>query len=243
MDDSTRSAVLVEALGSADLVHLWHEVTSTEAMDLETAEATVRDGMLAIGARLLAAAVAAQGTGKTGTHRPCACGGQAVCEGYRAKQVQTVVGWITMRRAYYRCSACGHGHCPLDAALGLHGTVSVPGCGAWPAALGRGCRLPRPPTAWPRRRGCGCRPARCAPSPKRWERGANRNWRPRSPRPGRRGCRRCRCPAGAAVCGHGWRAHPGHRRGRTRGQGRGGAAGAPGEQAASSGRRPATWPG
>ncbi len=117
MDDSTRRRV-VEALGSA-VVHLWHEVTSTEAIDLETAEATVRDGMLAIGARWLAAAVAIQGTGKTGTHRRCACGGQAVCEGYRAKQVQTVVGWITMRRAYDRCSACGHGHGPREAALGI----------------------------------------------------------------------------------------------------------------------------
>jgi hypothetical protein len=117
---------VVEELGSA-VVHLWHEVTSTEAIDLETAEATVRDGMLAIGARLLSAAVATQGTGKTGAQRRCACGGQAVFEGYRVKQVQTVVGWITMRRAYYTCPACGHGHCPRDTALGVARDSLSPG--------------------------------------------------------------------------------------------------------------------
>ena len=98
MDDSTGSVVLA-ALG-ADLATLWAEVVQTEALDLETAEGTVRDGMLAIGARLLAAGLAARGTGKDGARCSCHCGGEATCEGYRAKGVQTVVGWITLRRAY-----------------------------------------------------------------------------------------------------------------------------------------------
>ena len=45
MDDSTGSVVLA-ALG-ADLATLWAEVVQTEALDRETAEGTVRDGMLA----------------------------------------------------------------------------------------------------------------------------------------------------------------------------------------------------
>ncbi len=46
-------------------------------------------------------------------------GGQADFEGYRAKGVQTLVGWVTLRRAYYACARCGHGCCPLDAGLGV----------------------------------------------------------------------------------------------------------------------------
>lgn len=125
MDDSTGSVVLA-AVG-ADLATLWDDLVSAEADDLETAEGAVRDGMLAIGARLLAAGLAARGTGKAGARRPCPCGADARCEGYRAKGVQTVVGWITVRRAYYACAACGQGHCPLDAALGLARDSLSPG--------------------------------------------------------------------------------------------------------------------
>jgi hypothetical protein len=125
MDDSTRAAV-VAALG-ADLARLWDELVSAEALDLETAEGTVRDGVLAIGARLLEAGLAARGDGKQGPRHACPCGGAAGFEGYRAKGVQTVAGWITLRRAYYACASCGHGHCPLDTALGLDRTSLSPG--------------------------------------------------------------------------------------------------------------------
>ena len=125
MDNSTGSVVL--AAVAADLARLWDDLVSAEANDLETAEGAVRDGMLAIGARLLAAGLAARGTGKTGARRPCSCGADARCEGYRVKGVQTVVGWITVRRAYYACAACGQGHCPLDAALGLARDSLSPG--------------------------------------------------------------------------------------------------------------------
>jgi hypothetical protein len=125
VDNSTRSAVLA-ALG-ADVAGLWDALLGAEAIDLETAERTVRAGMLAIGARLLAASLAERGTGKDGPRRPCACGGEASCEGYRPKAVQTVVGWITLRRAYYACAHCGQGHCPLDAALGLTRDSLSPG--------------------------------------------------------------------------------------------------------------------
>jgi hypothetical protein len=112
-----RQTVLAEVRG--ELERLWDELVAAETGDLETAEHTVRAGVLAIGARLLEAGIAARGTGKTGPRRPCVCGVEAVCEGYRPKGVQTVVGWITVRRAYYACAACGHGHCPLDGVLGL----------------------------------------------------------------------------------------------------------------------------
>ena len=186
--------------------HLWDEVTSTEAIDLETAEATVRDGMLAIGARWLAAAVAIQGTGKTGTHRRCACGGQAVCEGYRAKQVQTVVGWITMRRAYDRCSACGHGHGPLEAALGVARDRLSPGVRRLAGRVG--ARLPFAEAADSLGEAARVRLSARTVRTVTEAVGARReqNWRPPSPRPGRRGCLPLPVPAtGATVC-HSWMA-------------------------------------
>jgi hypothetical protein len=125
VDDSTRAAVLT-ALGT-DLERLWTDVVGAEAGDLATMEGLVRDGVLAIGARLLEAGVAARGSGKDGPRRPCVCGAQAGFEGYRGKGVQTVVGWIRVRRAYYGCVQCGRGHCPLDAALGLARDSLSPG--------------------------------------------------------------------------------------------------------------------
>lgn len=125
MDDSTGSGVLAD-LGT-DLARLWEDVVNAAELDLEMAEGTVRDGVLAIGARLLEAAVAARGTGKTGAHHACTCGGTGCFERYRAKGVQTLVGWITVRRAAYVCAHCGQGHCPLDAALGLARDSLSPG--------------------------------------------------------------------------------------------------------------------
>lgn len=38
-----------------------------------------------------------------------------------------MVGWITLRRAYYTCASCRQGHCPLDTALGLTRDSLSPG--------------------------------------------------------------------------------------------------------------------
>ena len=125
MDDSTRSAVLT-AMGE-ELAQLWDAVIRAEGSDLETAEGVVREGVLAIGARLLTAGLAARGPGKAGPRITCPCGGVATFVGYRRKDVQTVVGWSRVRRAYYACATCGHGRCPLDAALGLQRDSLSPG--------------------------------------------------------------------------------------------------------------------
>jgi len=117
----------VLAAVGADLAALWHDVTATADLDLGQAEGMVRDGVLAIGARLLQAGLATRGTGKAGPRVACACGGLAPFARYRAKEVQTVVGWITVRRASYACVQCGQGHCPLDAALGIQRDSLSPG--------------------------------------------------------------------------------------------------------------------
>jgi len=117
--------VLEELVAEVAAVLAW--VTTAEDLDLATAEQRVRAGVLAIGARLLTAGLAARGTGKAGPHLACPCGGKATCEGYRRKEAQTLVGWIRVRRACYWCPACGHGWCPLDAALGMGRDSHSPG--------------------------------------------------------------------------------------------------------------------
>jgi hypothetical protein len=125
MDDSTRSAVLTEA--ATELQALLDWLRTTDGLALADAEQRVRATVLAIGSLLLEAGLAARGTGKTGARIACACGGAAIFQGYRPKAVQTLVGWVTVRRAYYACFQCGHGSCPLDAALGLARDSHSPG--------------------------------------------------------------------------------------------------------------------
>ena len=125
MDDSTPLAVL-EAVRE-ELAGLLAGLVEAAELDLGAAERRVRAGVLAVGARLLEAGLAARGTGKAGPRLPCPCGGAAALEGYRAKQVQTLVGWVRVRRAYYRCAGCGRGRCPLDAGLGLARDGHSPG--------------------------------------------------------------------------------------------------------------------
>ena len=107
MDDSTTPAVLA-ALG-ADLARLLAEVVAAEGRGLAEPERAVRDGALAVGARLLAAGLDAFGAGKGGPRLPCPCGGTAGFEGDRPKGVQTLVGRVRVRRAYHARPARGRG--------------------------------------------------------------------------------------------------------------------------------------
>jgi hypothetical protein len=143
VDDSTTPAVL-DALG-AEVARLWAEVAAAADRDLGELERVVRDGVLALGAGLLAVGLAARGTGKAGPRVPCACGGAAAFEGYRPKGVQTLVGWVEVRRAYYACPACGRGRCPVDAALGLARDGHSPGVRRLAARFG--ALLPFAPAA------------------------------------------------------------------------------------------------
>jgi hypothetical protein len=134
VDDSTCSAVLAEV--TAELARVVEWLRDTAGLDLGTAEQVVRAQVLAVGGRLLAAGLAARGSGKAGPRVPCGCGGAAGFEGYRTKEVQTVVGWVRVRRAYYACPACGRGGCPLDGALGLGRPSHSPGVRRMVSRLG-----------------------------------------------------------------------------------------------------------
>ena len=61
-----------------------------------------------------------------GPSLPCECGYTARYAGRRAKTFLTVLGSITLERAWYHCEHCHRGFSPRDRALGLEGTSLSP---------------------------------------------------------------------------------------------------------------------
>lgn len=82
--------------------------------------------MTNLGASLLEQLLAAD-TGRQGQHIDCECGHQAEFVSNRPKSVDTVLGPISLNRAYYHCSKCHSGVVPKDDQLGVAGVSLSPG--------------------------------------------------------------------------------------------------------------------
>ncbi len=82
--------------------------------------------MTQLGASLLAQLLAAD-TGHRGPRIDCGAGHGAQFIGYRDKNVDTVLGRIAVRRAYYHCAACRRGIVPRDEQLGVTDASLSPG--------------------------------------------------------------------------------------------------------------------
>ena len=65
--------------------------------------------------------------GYRGPRAPCGQGHAAEFAAYRDKVIDTVLGPVTLTRAWYHCAACGHGLAPRDAELGVPGASMSPG--------------------------------------------------------------------------------------------------------------------
>ena len=61
-----------------------------------------------------------------GPRLSCQCGGEARFAGRRSKVFTTVLGPLTLERAWYHCERCHHGFSPRDRALGLEDTFLSP---------------------------------------------------------------------------------------------------------------------
>ena len=68
--------------------------------------------------------------GYRGPRVGCGNGHDAGFTGYRDKVIDTALGPVTLRRAWYHCGACGHGLAPRDAELGVAGASLSPGLAA-----------------------------------------------------------------------------------------------------------------
>ena len=93
---------------------------------MEAAERVIRAGLLRLGGAMLGEVLSAD-RGHRGPRVPCGNGHQAVFAGYRDKSFDTVLGPVTLARAWYHCAECGRGLAPRDAELGVTGTALSPG--------------------------------------------------------------------------------------------------------------------
>jgi hypothetical protein len=93
------------------------------------AEAVLRAGLLRLGGSMLGEVLSAD-RGHRGPRVPCGRGHEAVFAGYRDKSFDTVLGLVTVPRAWYHCGPCGHGLAPRDAELGVAGESMSPGLAA-----------------------------------------------------------------------------------------------------------------
>jgi hypothetical protein len=93
---------------------------------LEAAEQVLRTGLLKLGGAVLGEVLSAD-PGYRGHQAGCGNGHQAVFTGYRDKVIDTVLGPVTLHRAWYHCAACEHGLAPRDAELGAAGASMSPG--------------------------------------------------------------------------------------------------------------------
>jgi hypothetical protein len=93
---------------------------------METAEAVIRAGMLQAGCGMLEKLLAAD-PGYRGPRVPCGRGHEAGFVSCRDKVIDTVLGPVTLTRAWYHCAACGHGLAPRDGELGVAGASMSPG--------------------------------------------------------------------------------------------------------------------
>jgi hypothetical protein len=89
----------------------------------------LREGLLRLGGDLLGDLLSAD-RGQRGPRIPCGHGHQAGFADYRDKTFDTVLGPVTVNRAWYHCAACRHGLAPRDAELGTAGTSLSPGLSA-----------------------------------------------------------------------------------------------------------------
>ena len=90
-----------------------------EHLDFEAIETAVRREALKVAAYAVAQRLNADHGDHLGATVPCACGQPARYAGRHRKRVQTVLGEMTLERAYYHCAACQGGCFPRDCALGI----------------------------------------------------------------------------------------------------------------------------
>lgn len=124
MEHSTAAAALRAFVGQADA--RFHDLAQDLGQWVLTGPRTLAEveqhtlaAIKEVGRQVLAGAcqLAVVGTPTPATTR-CDCGQQADYQRQRSAQVRTVLGPITLRRAYYRCATCRQGLAPADRRLG-----------------------------------------------------------------------------------------------------------------------------
>jgi len=103
------------------------ELERSGGLDLEALEFGIRSQMHKAGALILQKLLDGSDGGYRGAWLPCACGRAARFVEFRTKGLRTVLGEVTLRRAYYHCEHCHQGEIPQDRAWNVEKTSFSPG--------------------------------------------------------------------------------------------------------------------
>jgi hypothetical protein len=93
------------------------QVESEETWTLKDKEVAVLRAITEVGNELLSGLLQLHETSYVADAVPCQCGGRAIYQRQRGGGVQTIVGEVRLKRAYYLCPDCHHGRYPLDEEL------------------------------------------------------------------------------------------------------------------------------
>lgn len=102
---------------------------------IEAAELALRAALTQLGGQMLERLLAAE-RGYRGPRVSCGAGHPAEFVAYRDKTVDTVLGPVSLSRAWYHCAACAHGLAPRDGELGVAGATMSPGLAKMSARAG-----------------------------------------------------------------------------------------------------------
>ncbi len=103
----------------AQLEETFAEEVILAGNDLGSLEMLVKEKMQLLGQGLLQRLVDRQPNGYKGSSMACKCGGSMKFMQHRSKDIHTLFGWITVKRAYYHCPGCGESLFPYDVTSGL----------------------------------------------------------------------------------------------------------------------------
>lgn len=103
----------------SELQTLIEQEVGNFANDLGEMEIAVKELMESLGKGLLQRLVDRQANGYKGSSIACKCGSSMKFIQHRSKNIHTLFGWITVKRAYYHCSDCGKSLFPYDVVSGL----------------------------------------------------------------------------------------------------------------------------
>ncbi len=87
--------------------------------DLGKMESAVKELMASLGKGLLQRLVNRKPNGYQGSSIACQCGNPMKFVQHRKRNIHTIFGWITVKRAYYHCTNCGRGFAPYDRDSGI----------------------------------------------------------------------------------------------------------------------------
>jgi len=103
----------------SELQTLIEQEVENFATNLEKMESAVKYFMTSLGKELLQRLVDCKPNGYQGSSTVCQCGNTMKFVQHRKRNIHTIFGWITVKRAYYHCTNCGRGFAPYDRDSGL----------------------------------------------------------------------------------------------------------------------------